>query len=82
MTTGQIVRWIPHEENRDVAKYWGGFCKREDGGKGNNQLKDGFVNKDLVSLGASKVDKRNGKASRHLRPAIIILTALSLRSMS
>ncbi|KAG8528378.1 uncharacterized protein KY384_007296 [Bacidia gigantensis] len=62
-TLGQIVRWIPDGDNRGVAaSNWGGFCGKNDGGEGNGQYdKDGLVNKDLVNLGKSKVDKKNGK---------------------
>ena len=36
-TTGQLVRWIPQQDNADAGGLWQNFCNTEDGGKNNGQ---------------------------------------------
>ena len=55
--SGQLIRWLPREENGGAGNLWQNFCKKYDGGKGNGQYGsnrdvDGQpkINDDLVDL--------------------------------
>lgn len=65
---GQLIRWIPGNENGGAASVWTGFCASLDGGAGNSQTyaadnqqlghRKGSINTNLVS-GIGKAEKEN-----------------------
>jgi hypothetical protein len=80
---GQVVRWLPWWDNQNVPKgIWSAFCKDNDGGEGNGQMKTAagreVVNTDLVDLKPNPRRVTNGRTVTEQYEADFTRASLSI----